>query len=342
VESIAIEGVDYARLGPTPPALPKLIIHPLGPLFRHLPLSMRRHLLFLHASGRIGNFRNPKSYTEKMQWRILNDRRPRLAWTADKLAQRDYAIELKERHAELQELHIPETYWVGTTIEDLRARASDLPHRFVIKPNHSSGRLIAVDTTQGALDWSSVAQIADAWVARDEEELVLGHWPYGQARHLLLAEERIGDGSVPSSEMRGWVFDGRLQQITRFDVGLRSAANYSRDFSRYDSGRTLDAPLVQRNPFDELQPHQKESLVTMMERLAEPFDHMRVDVFIDGGRFWFNELSPFAFGGLAKYRDQATDRARGEFWTLPDLSRPDADAPRWEALLRRPVRGTRQ
>ncbi|MFM8998220.1 MAG: hypothetical protein ACKOJD_08995 [Candidatus Limnocylindrus sp.] len=61
--------------GPKLPHFPRSLIHPLGPAFRHLPLSLRRHLLHLRHHGRWGNFARPSSFSEKMQWRILNDRR---------------------------------------------------------------------------------------------------------------------------------------------------------------------------------------------------------------------------------------------------------------------------
>ncbi len=42
--------------GPRVPGYPLRLIHPLGPLFKHLPLALRRHLLYLRAYKRWGNF----------------------------------------------------------------------------------------------------------------------------------------------------------------------------------------------------------------------------------------------------------------------------------------------
>ena len=337
-----ISGVDNAKFGPLAPRFPLNLIHPLGPLFRRLPLPVRRHVLFMHAARRIGNFRNPTTFTEKMQWRIINDRRPLLAWTTDKLAQKSYVNQLKAVHTELADLSVPETYWIGQHVDELRQLATNLPARFVIKPNHSSGRFLAINSDTAAVDWDAVERVVSSWVRRDEEELVLGHWPYGQARHLLIAEERIGSAATISSEMRGWVFDGVLRQLTRFDVGLRASATYNRTFNRIASSRTIEVPLDQNNHFDTLIPEAKERLVKMMEIIGEPFDHMRVDVFVEGSQFIFNELSPFAFGGLAHYPNPDFDTERGSFWSLPDLTADDPTASAWEALLKESPRGTRQ
>jgi TupA-like ATPgrasp len=149
----------------------------------------------------------------------------------------------------------------------------------------------------------------------------------------LIAEERIGSEAVPASEMRGWVFDGVLQQITRFDVRPRIASNYDRTFARIETSRVLDAPIDKANHFDSVATAEKERLVRLMEVIGAPFDHMRVDIFIDGGQFWFNELSPFPFGGLVYYSNRDFDLLRGSFWKLPDLSASDPNTSDWEALL---------
>ena len=76
--------------GPARPTYPTAFVHPLGPLFRHLPIALRRHLLFFRAHKKWGNFNAPKTWREKMQWRILNDRRTILSVACDKLAQKDF------------------------------------------------------------------------------------------------------------------------------------------------------------------------------------------------------------------------------------------------------------
>lgn len=81
----------FAIDGPRPPTFPRAIIHPLGPVFRYLPLRLRRHLLHARAHGTWGNFDRPVSWSEKMQWRILNDRRAFLGVSCDKLASKEYA-----------------------------------------------------------------------------------------------------------------------------------------------------------------------------------------------------------------------------------------------------------
>jgi hypothetical protein len=277
-----------------------------------------------------------------MQWRIINDRRPLIEWTSDKLAQLEYVSRLKTQNRSLEALRLPEVYWVGKNLRELEGLSTQLPQRFVIKPNHSSGRYLLIDQLKGALDWGQVAESANRWIAPDEEELVFGHWPYGKARHLLVAQERIGRNSFPESEMRGWIFGGTLKQVTRFEPARRAASNYDHRFVRLDSGRVIDRPVDELNHFDRLSKARKEMLVHLMEQIAAPFDHMRVDIFVDDDCFWFNELSPFALSGLAHYPDYRFDLERGSHWRLPQLGSLDQSAAEWKQLLEGEPLGTIQ
>ena len=52
---------------------------------RTLPQRLKRHVLFLRFHRKWGNFAHPRTFSEKVNWRILYDRRPELTWTCDKL-----------------------------------------------------------------------------------------------------------------------------------------------------------------------------------------------------------------------------------------------------------------
>lgn len=101
-------------------------------LIYHLPAGVERRVLFAVAHRRLPHFGRPVTFSDKINWRILNDRRPLLEWTCDKLAMKDYV--LKEAPAGL---HVPRTIWSGSDIRDLEP--AELPEHWVLKPNHRSG-----------------------------------------------------------------------------------------------------------------------------------------------------------------------------------------------------------
>lgn len=327
--------------GPKKPSYPLALIHPLGPLFRHLPLSLRRHLLFLRAFGKWGNFREPQTFREKAQWRTINDRRPRLSFAQDKLAVKEYARTIA---AALNEpLRIPETYWVGTDLRELQALARELPSRWVLKPNHSAGRYALIDATEGPVDWTMLRKLGDAWIQRDEEELVMGHWAYGRARHLLVAEERVGTGAAAPNDFKVMSFDGVPGYYFWADRS-RAEPRYAfftpdgTPFSWGDPGELRsNAAAAAMLPAEAL----RQRMLTIASAAAAPFDLMRVDFYVESGEVWFGELTPYGAGGLYLIDDVNNERF-GALWSLPDLTVIDPREPEWRALLEGTPKGTLQ
>ena len=326
------------RDGPTQPRFPWALMHPLGPIFRHLPLSLRRHLLYLHAWGRWGNFRTPRLFSEKMQWRILNDRRPLIAWTCDKLASKEYARKTAE--AAGVTLRIPATYWSGIDVQDLKVAAQSFPDRWVLKPNHSCGRLRIIDSSAAPIDWENLARVIGAWVKRDEEELVLGHWAYGQARHIVFAEEYVEHQLDTLTDYKLIGFGGKVQDVIASpdasDTGILPIV-YDRNFA------ILSASALTKGQLDhaahQLTKSEQEAIIYISERLMAPFDQMRVDLYVSVGQLWFGELSTYHSSGLkntaGRRLSAVSNTTRGALWELPSLSAADAREQEWKALLLR-------
>lgn len=324
--------MNQEKRGPSRPPFPLLLIHPLGPIFRWLPLALRRHLLFLRSNARWGNFRNPTLWSEKMQWRIINDRRPILSWTADKLAHKEFMLRMIQQNGMDDTIKFPNVYWVGTDVRELQKIAHLLPQRWVLKPNHSSGRFKLFDTTKEKIDWDDLVALGDLWVKPDEEEIALGHWAYGEARHALIAEERVGAGTELEAEVKCWSFSGALDNFTLRHTLNEKKALYDLNYQRIYTEDKLELPSDQLTAFDAIPIEVRDCMRETVDLLGAPFDHIRADFFVENGKLWFNELSTYAKGGLGMSTG-SQDRLRGERWALPNLNAPDPREEEWRSLL---------
>ena len=327
------------RNGPKRPRYPLALIHPLGPLFRHLPLSLRRHLLYLRALGRWGNFRSPRLAGEKAQWRILNDRRPLLAFVEDKLASKEYVKSALDKAGLLEQIRFPETYWVGTDLRELQALAHKLPARWVLKPNHSCGRVILIDSSAEPLNWEAISAISSRWLERDEEELVMGHWAYSQARHLLIAEGRVDSVGVGPIELKVLNLNGEPQYYFHEDrlnhSGLYDC--YLPDGTRFLWGEG-DNPSQH---YPELVDDVRRLLLHAARAISVPFDEIRTDFFLWEGRLWCSELAAYTTSGLSRTAGDI-DAWLGANWQLPNLATQDPREAEWRALLEGVPKGTLQ
>lgn len=327
------------RDGPKRPRFPLSLIHPLGPLFRHLPLSLRRHLLYLRALRRWGNFRTPRLAGEKAQWRIINDRRPLLAFVEDKLASKEYVKSALGKAGLLEQIRFPATYWVGTDLQELKAIAQKLPARWVLKPNHSCGRVMLIDSSTEALDWEVISAVSSHWLERDEEELVMGHWAYSQARHLLIAEERVDSVGVGPTELKVLNLNGEPQYYFYEDrlnhSGLYDC--YLPDGTRFLWGEG-DNPSQH---YPEIPDDVPRLLLHAARAISVPFDEIRTDFFLWEGRLWCSELAAYTTSGLSRTAGDI-DARLGANWQLPDLTALDPREAEWRALLQGVPKGTLQ
>ena len=329
--------------GPKQPRLPLSLIHPLGPLFRHLPLSLRRHLLYLRAHKRWGNFREPRLWNEKVQWRILNDHRPLLAFTCDKLATQQYLAGLPTSGHPL--ITSPDVYWVGRDVRDLEKIARSLPARWVLKPNHSSGRVAVMDARVEPIDWDRLVVLGRGWMEMDEEFNVFGHWAYRHARPLLTAQQRIGDGVGSPPDLRILCSKGRIL-LAFVTSGYQSdqfrVAFYGGDLkTRLQWGHQGETPLGERGIAEEMSEELRAAIIAFVQQASLPFDSIRIDGLLSGGKFHVLELTAYPASGLAKVDSQANIQG-GADWQLPDLTAPDPREAEWRALLEGTPRGTLQ
>ncbi len=274
---------------------------PLGVL-ACLPLPARRQLLYLIFQHRVGNFRHPTTFTEKVNWRILHDRRPLIGQACDKLWVKDRARELG--------LAAAETIWSGLALTELLT--ADLPSRWVLKPNHRSGSIHFGSGRPASVD--DLIRMARGWLDHDDE-LRKGEWGYSAARRLLLVEPLLGGGPQPPVDYKIFVFNGTpaLVQIDsdRF-IGHRRRL-YTGAFQPLET--RLEYPLA-----DVIQPPAIwEQMVDAARRLSSGYDFVRVDLYDVNGVVYVGELAVYPSGGLGRFVPRRLDRQLGAWWELPPI-----------------------
>ncbi len=271
-------------------------------LIYRLPVGVERRVLFALSHRRLPHFGRPVTFSDKINWRILNDRRPLLEWTCDKLAAKEYA--LKEAPAGLR---VPRTFWSGSDIRELEA--VELPEHWVLKPNHRSG---LVYFGRGRPDLRELEAVTATWLTPFEAAR-LGEWAYSRARPVLLAEELLGSPGTPPPDYKFFVFDGKVALIDlhmdRY-IGHQTRF-YSPDWSPLDLKSDVKQASVTAPPPG------LDQMLEIAARLGAPFDFMRVDLYYDNGVITFGEFTPYPCGGLLRFIPASMDTEIGKAWTLP-------------------------
>lgn len=270
-----------------------------------LPVLTMRKALYLMMIRKRGNFTEPSTFNEKVNWRIFNDRRDRIVRACDKMWMKEMAREAYPG----DDLRIPATYWSGTDLRDAPDLNSLPP--WVLKPNASSGR--AVFGPDPGLDLAELQAQTRTWF--QETPLELGEWGYSAARPQLLLEERIPtpDGSAPV-DYKFFVFNGRVELI-QVNRG-RFAKHQTTTFLDADWRRLPVRWRIQQTG-DEPRPLELDKMLDIARVLGADWDFIRIDLYAVDGEVWFGEYTPYPGSGLLRYKPMTFDLEQGLHWELP-------------------------
>ena len=249
--------------------------------------------------------KNPKTYSEKMQWQKAYDHNPIYTKLADKYAVRDY---VKEK---VGEQYLIPLLGRWDRFEDIDF--DTLPNQFVLKCNHDCASVI-ICRDKSTFD----KEAARAKLTKSlKRNYYYGYaeWQYKDIIPCIIAEKYLHD--VNSEELCDYKFQ------------CFSGKPYS---CRIDIGRFTDH---RRNVYDmewNLLPWQKghyhnsdeaidkpenyEEMVWVAERLSDGLRQVRVDLYNVGGRVYFGELTFTNGGGFEVFVPEEYDRVLGDMWDI--------------------------
>jgi hypothetical protein len=282
-----------------------------APWHRLLPAPVRRAVHYRQVHARWPPPLHPRTFTEKLNWRISFDRRALLEPTCDKLAMKEAA-----RREVPGLLRVPETCWAGTDVGRLAGVA--LPEHWVLKPNHTCRRVLV---GAGAPDVADLAQRTAGWVA-ERYDRNSGEWAYRRARPGLLVEEHVGEPGTVPVDLKVLTVGG-LPRLVEVHTG-RGTDHRVRLHS--PDWEPLPWTLGYRPGPGRPAPERLGHLLKAATALAAGFDMLRVDCYEHDGELWFGELTPYPGAGLGSLEPEL-DRLLGAAWELPAAGRGDLALP---------------
>jgi hypothetical protein len=273
----------------------------------HLPLPLRRRGLYALYQRKSLRLRAPETFSEKVNWRIVNDRRAVVATACDKDASKDLA-----RHRAGELLSVPSTYWLGRDVNELAD--VPLPDRWVMKPNSGSGRAIF---GAGSPDVEQLKRQTDGWLD-DDLNRIFGCWGYSAARNGFLVEDQIGDAGGELYDIKFYCFDGvpALIQVVGRAGNRHDFTHFSPQWEGlptriYARGRTSPSTSTMERP------RKLGEMLRAASLIAQGFDFIRVDLYHIQEQIWFGELTAYPSGGVSSFHPPEADRQLGALWTLP-------------------------
>jgi hypothetical protein len=251
------------------------------------------------------NLKDPKSYNEKIVWKKINDRNPLLPITADKYQVRSYIKEvLGEEKA--KKILIPLLY---VTNQPESIPFERLPSAFMVKPNHTSGRNIIVEN--GHLNQEEIINTCRRWL-KTPYGLEKLEWAYQPLKRKIIIEKLLhdDDGKIPK-DFKFHMFHGKckLVQVTfeRMNNPYMSFFDEEWNFLLVKKPNRLHGPKIKK-------PKNYEIMLELAEKLSQPFDYVRIDLYNLNGKIYFGELTHYPGSGTIKLDPSFFDFELGKYW----------------------------
>ena len=268
--------------------------------------------LYKESIGRPCNFSDPMDINEKILW--LSFFTDTSLWTtlADKYAVREY---VKER---IGEEYLVPLLGKWDKAEDIDF--SQLPDKFVIKPNNGSyDCCIVTDKSKANLE-----------EIRKKMDFSLKHKfgyegaeiHYTRIKPCIIAEELLETDEVGGLvDYKMWCFNGIFHNA--FVCANRDNTIHRVDFNYYDSNwkRYRDNMSEKfRNDFECPQPQNLDVMIDIAEKLAKGLPQARIDLYNIKGKIYFGEITLTSNFGMMPYYTQQVLDDMGAHCTLPRRS----------------------
>lgn len=254
------------------------------------------------------NLNNPITFSEKLQWLKIHDRKDIYTTMVDKYEVKKYVADI------IGEEYIIKTYGLWDSFEEIDF--SQLPNSFVLKCTHDSGGLV-ICKDKNKMDFNAAKEKIEIclrrnfyWPGRE--------WPYKNVKPRIIAEEYMEDEAT--GELRDYkffCFDGVVKAL--FIATDRQKTNGETRFDFFDENfNHLDLRNGHKNAdIPPEKPQNFEKMKQLAVQLSEGIPHIRVDFYEVDGKIYFGELTLSHWSGMEPFEPEEWDKIFGDWIKLP-------------------------
>lgn len=276
--------------------------------FKWLPDKTYLELVYYFTLGNKLNLKNPKRFTEKLQWLKLYNRRPEYTKMVDKYEVKNYVSE------RLGSEYIIPTLGVWDNFSDIDF--DKLPDKFVLKTTHGGGSNgIVICKDKSKFDKEDAKLKIDLSFKIDIYK-IFREWPYKDVSKRIIAEQYMEDDSGELRDYKFYCFNGDPKvmllasnrftnhNFNYFDMNFQKLAITSKD------GGNSNEDFAVPEKFKEMK--------EVAKKLSAGLPHVRVDLYSCNHRVFFGELTFFDSSGYDDMQSEEWNLKFGSWLNLPD------------------------
>lgn len=255
------------------------------------------------------NLESPQTYSEKLQWLKLYNRKSYYPSLVDKYEVKDFVGKTIGKD------YIIPTLGVWDNFDDINF--SELPDQFVLKTTNGGGSTgVVICKDKSCFDAKAAKRKLEKSMYTKVD---MGEWPYKQIKPRIIAEKYMEDEET--GELRDYkffCFDGEVKAL--FIATDRGLKGDQPKFDFYDADFN-HLPFRQGHPHQTkkqiFKPKNFDKMKEIASKLSKGEPHERIDLYEINGKVYFGEITFFHFGGIEPFEPEKWDSIFGSWLILP-------------------------
>lgn len=272
-----------------------------------IPSKLWLSYRFKKKMGYPMDWKQPKTFNQKLQWLKLYDRKPIYTTMVDKYEAKKYVASI------IGEEYIIPALGVWDNFDEIDF--DTLPDQFVLKCTHDSGG-IAIVKDKSKFDKEKARKQFKIALNRNPYD-VTREWPYKNVKPRIIAEKYMVD--EVTKELRDYkffCFNGEVKTM-RIDCARGTGAVtmdfFDRDLNHMPFTRNHENAAIMPEA-----PNNYAEMLVLAEKLAKDIPHIRVDFYSANGKIYFGEMTFYSASGCAPFDPPKWDRIFGDWIKLPE------------------------
>ena len=263
-------------------------------LGKWMPDAVYLQIIYYLKLGKILHLDHPRTFSEKIQWLKLHNRKPEYTQMVDKVLVKDYVAKI------IGEEYIIPTLGIWKTFDEIDF--DSLPKQFVLKCNHDSGGVVICKDKRN-LDRIHARNLLNKSLERN---FFYGgrEYPYKNVKPCIMAEEymlNVNGGDLV--DYKFFCFSGKVKmcQVISDRFTDEKIDFYDRNWNRLIGliGLNIEA---KNSIEDKPRPQRYDEMIQIAETLSKGMTFVRVDLYDINDKIYFGELTFFPASGFGYFR----------------------------------------
>ena len=274
-----------------------------------LPDTLFIKLKFRATMGYWPNLKNPKTFSEKLQWLKLYDRKPEYTQMVDKAEAKKWVA------ARIGDKYIIPTIGIWDTVDEIDWEK--LPNQFVMKCTHDSGGIV-ICKDKKTLDIENAKQVLKHFQRR-KYFYQNREWPYKNVKPRIIAEKYIEPKTKTKDlpDYKWYCFNGepRFCQVIQDRSNNETIDFFDTSWNHQEfcglNPAAVPAKTVPQKPLN------LESQIKIARELSKEKPFSRIDLYDIGDSTFFGEITFYPASGFGAFKPEQYNKILGKMISLP-------------------------